>query len=128
DRVGRTVRMHDLAGAEARHRVAHEIDDRRELAPRRPRALHATAGGLTAAHDTRSSRAGPCLIDRACIMTWSLPAWASARLHRLTHSADAARHGTHDVHGEIRHFVDHEAEGPLIDDGHLAILPHPCRG
>jgi hypothetical protein len=37
----------------------------------------------------------------------------------LTHAADAPGHGAHDVAGEIRHLVDHEAELALVDDRQL---------
>src|SRR3981081_558785 len=57
--------------------------------------------------------------------------FASARkapaLHGGAHPADAPGHRPHDVHGEVRHLVDHEAEGARIDDGDLAILLPPCR-
>src|SRR3979490_2947325 len=63
------------------------------------------------------------------------PDWtefASARkapaLHGGAHAADAPGHRPHDVHGEVRHLVDHEAEGARIDDGDLAILLHPRCG
>src|SRR5882757_7482578 len=49
-------------------------------------------------------------------------------LHGGAHAADAPGHRPHDVHGEVRHLVDHEAEGARIDDGDLAILLHPRRG
>src|SRR4029077_16732910 len=42
-------------------------------------------------------------------------------LHRRPHAADAPGHGAHDIHREVRHLVDHEAEGARIDDGDLAI-------
>src|SRR5215475_1342720 len=40
--------------------------------------------------------------------------------HRLTHAADAPRHGAHDVEREVRHLVDHETEFALIGQGELA--------
>src|SRR5215472_17292295 len=42
--------------------------------------------------------------------------------HRLTHDADAPRHGTHDVESEVRHLVDHEAKLALIDQREFARL------
>src|ERR1700738_3819862 len=44
--------------------------------------------------------------------------------HHLAHPADAARQHAHDVHGEIRHLVDHEAERAPIDHRELAVLFH----
>src|SRR5262245_37250044 len=48
-------------------------------------------------------------------------AWRESS-HRLAHAADAPRHGPHDVEGEVRHFIDHEAKFALVDHGQFAVL------
>jgi hypothetical protein len=48
-------------------------------------------------------------------------------LDRLAHAANAVRHRAHDVGGEIRHLVDHEAEFALIDDRQFGGFPDPRR-
>ena len=47
------------------------------------------------------------------------------RLDRLAHAANAPCHRAHDVEGEIRHLIDHEAELALIDDRKLDRLLDP---
>ena len=44
------------------------------------------------------------------------------RSNHLAHAADAPRQHAHDVHGEVRHLVDHEAKGALIDHRELAVF------
>src|SRR5262249_2581741 len=74
-------------------------------------------------------RAGHGTHGRCAMPSWrKLPALPSAPIltspdsHRLTHAADAPRHGAHDVEREVRHLVDHEAEFALIDQGEFARL------
>src|SRR4030088_3356948 len=79
----------------------------------------------------RTSRTAAALLAGVPLEPPDWSEFASARkapaLHGGAHPADAPGHRPHDVHGEVRHLVDHEAEGARIDDGDLAILLHPRR-
>src|SRR5215470_6778602 len=44
--------------------------------------------------------------------------------HHSAHAADAACQHAHDVHGEVRHLVDHETKRALIDHRKFAVLLH----